>query len=380
MNRVTLKDSPYTFLQQRLGYMERHPDRAWTSICENVPQWPAGRLPPLAVAEPRYVTEYAPASGYSELVEAIASREQRMYGFRPPQESVLVTNGALHALSLIFRAHYRPGAAVLCQAPVLGSITEILRHCGYRIIFFQVTRGRVDVERLRTECTEDVRLIYFNSPHNPSGEVCTRETVEQLVALAQERQAGLVADMIYDSYCFGEERPINPLMISQDWQRLYAVNSMSKNYGAPGLRIGWIVSDPRNIAPLGGALERETVAVSGISQVQARRMLEHGNEALLEAVRQGRQTISERLSSFITGVECEPPAGGVQYFLRLPVADVEAFGDYMLVEHGLVLVTTSNYDGLGGSFMRLPMGYPVATLQRAMELLSLGLSAARERM
>lgn len=371
MRRVTDRDSPYTFLQQRLRYTDQHPDRPWTVFIENVPQWPGDSVR-VAPTEQRLLTSYGPCNGSAALIQTIAERERQRYGLTLSDEQVLITNGALHGLYLLFREHYRPGATALCQAPVLGSIADNLQSCGYQISFFD---AQPDLEELRRRCTPDVRLIYLNSPHNPTGSVCAAPLLEQLVALAQERGIALIVDQVYDDFTFDGAARLSPLMYSDAWDQLYAVNSMSKNYGAPGLRIGWIISAPPNIAALAGRLERECIAVGGSAQAQAQTLIEQGNQPLLAHVEQRRAAIEQRLRQ-IPQIRFARPQGGTQFFVALPVADVEAFADQLLLDSGLVLATSSNYAGLEGAFVRVPIGYPATTADRAIALLEGALAQA----
>ena len=76
----------------------------------------------------------------------------------------------------------------------------------------------------------------------------------------------------------------------------------------------------------------------------------------------------------IPGVHAREPVGGTQLLVELPVADVEAFGDAVLSEFGLVLATRSQYEGVTGSVIRLPLGAPPALIHDALQLLHEGLA------
>ncbi|TKC98585.1 beta-methylarginine biosynthesis bifunctional aminotransferase [Polyangium fumosum] len=373
---VVSDDSPLSTLQQRLLYMERFPERRFVNIVENVPQWPSVEGAPDSAW--RYVHNYAPSRGQRDLLERIAARESRRRESDVTLEQILVTNGALHALAMIFRQHQQPGAVALCQAPVLGAVPEMLRSYGYRPAFFKSLDGRVDIAALRRLHSSDVRMIYLNTPLNPSGDILAPDTLEQLCALAHELGAILVADMVYDSYAFDHARVTSPQDLGVSWKNVYVVNSMSKNFGSPGLRVGWIVSTPENVHALLRVLELENISVCGLSQAIASDLLDRGNAVLVEAVRAGRQMLSERLPQ-IAGIRFCVPAGGTQIFAELPVTDVEEFCDFALAELGLCLVSASNYEGVQGAFVRLPMGAPPGTLENALALLGAGLDAYRER-
>lgn len=374
-HQVVSEDSPLSALQQRLMYMDRFPERAFVNVIENVPQWPVAEGAPGSTWA--HVRNYGSSRGQGALLERLAAREARLHGAAVTPEALLVTNGALHALSILFRRLHVPGAVALCQAPVLGAIPEMLRSHGYRVVFFHTPGGEVDAERLRELCPERLRLIYVNTPNNPSGDILSPEALVQLLSLAREQAGALVADLVYDSYAFDGARVTSPLSLSGDWRDVYTVNSMSKNFGSPGLRIGWIASAPQNTQSLSGLLELETICVCGPAQDLAGQLLERGNAALVDGVSRGRRLLAERLPT-LEGVGFTTPAGGTQLFVELPVTDVEDFCDFALSELGLGLVSASNYEGVEGAFVRLPMGAPPPTLDKALRLLSSGLAAYRD--
>jgi beta-methylarginine biosynthesis bifunctional aminotransferase len=250
--------------------------------------------------------------------------------------------------------------------------------CEYRIVYFRTEHGNIDIDALHEQCTPDVRLVFLNSPHNPTGDVCSNEAMEQLVAVCADSRTALVVDAVYNGFSFTDQMSALPLSMTGDWSRLFVVNSMSKNYGAPGLRIGWLVSTPENVAALGGAMERELIAVCGPSQEVATRLLEKGNRDLVATVRTGRETLS-RLLPEVSDLTFSDPQGGVQFFVKTSVRDIEAFGDHVMVAHGLVVTTGSSYEGLRGSYLRLPMGNPTVTLERAVTVLRAALAEWKER-
>ncbi|MFE8599262.1 beta-methylarginine biosynthesis bifunctional aminotransferase [Archangium violaceum] len=366
--RIVQPGSPYTGLQQRLMYMQRSPRRAWTNVVENVPCWPVA--PGHAAISPGELSSYPMCTGEPALIEAIIRREKRLYGLDLTEGEVLVTGGALHAVSLIFRELARPGATVLCQAPVFTSIGQMFDAYGYRTRFFGSRDGELDADELRAMAREGATAIYVNTPNNPTGVVLSPRALQTLLEISAEYGLRLIVDMVYDSFSFDAHALTLTLLreAAERWGRVYTVNSLSKNYGSPGLRIGWILSAPENLLPLSGLLERECVAISGVSQAQAAYLLERGNAELVEHVRQGREVLMARLAR-TEGLEVCRPAGGTQAFVRLPVDDVEVFGDYALSRHGLALATRSQYRGVEGPFIRFPLGAPREVAERALELL-----------
>lgn len=357
-------DSPFTFLQQRLRYVDACPGRAFVNVAENVPNWPSP-FPQGALLSEDTLT-YGPCEGSAFLLREIEARERAVNGISPQPDQILVTNGALHGLSLVIRALAQPGSVAWVQAPVYICIPQMLRAAGFRVRYFSAAAGLEELER---SMGADTRLIYVNSPNNPTGQVLTSAQMARLAELAAERGAKLLADVVYDSFATPGVDRGSPLANPDAWPHVYTVNSMSKNYGSPGLRVGWVLSSARNVSELSALLERECVCVSGPSQRIAASILQHGNAALVDHVETGRRRLVEALRQ-VPGVVYEAGTGGTQLFASLPVEDVEAYGDTVLRELGLLLATCSQYEGVSGPFIRLPLGAPWETLSRALKLLA----------
>ena len=366
--RVVDPRSPFTVLQQRLRYVDRFPERDWTNVVENVPCWPQ----PIATFAPEStdVLKYAPCEGNVPLLDALVGREQERNRLSISRDQLVITNGGMHAISLVVRSLKRAGNIALVQAPVFTSVAQILRAAGMELRYFRADDGRVDIDALGS--ARNIGLIYLNSPNNPTGAVLRPETLSQLLDFSRSCHAAILLDAVYDSFIF-DDLSFRAPPTGFDWDRVYVVNSMSKNYGAPGLRLGWVVASTLNIQSISALLECECVSVSGPSQRNAIKLIAQGNSELVAHVRDGRRFVMQTLPS-VKGARFIEPMGGTQILVELPVEDVEVFGDYVLTELGLVLATRSQYQGLAGPFIRFPLGAPRALQERALELLSTGLS------
>jgi len=367
---VVDRQSPLSFLQQRLNYTSKI-ERPLTFLVENVPQW--FKILNFSPVLTKNITSYANCQGEMELLEAIRQREAQHYDLQINSDQILVTNGAFHGISLLTRYLFQSGSQVLCQTPVLDSVEKILRSQGYEIVYFSIDENDNYADVLQQQMQAGIRLIYLNSPHNPTGRIISKREWEQLLKWAVQCNIAVIADLVYDSFIFDSSYPLNPLVLQQDWQNLFVVNSMSKNYGAPGLRIGWIITHSLHIAMLTSQLEAECISVCTSSQYQAVELIKWGNSELVTNVTADWLFVQQQLA-ILPNVDFKAPAGGTQYFVNLPVTDVEAFADFMLVEYGLVLVTSGNYVKSEGAYIRIPLGQARETVVHGIELLAKGLN------
>src|ERR1043165_65536 len=99
--------SPFTFLQQRLRYVDACPERTFVNIAENVPVWPRP-FTDEALHKDDTLT-YSPCEGAAFLLGAVARREHAVNGVSPGPDEILITSGALHGISLVVRMVAGPG-------------------------------------------------------------------------------------------------------------------------------------------------------------------------------------------------------------------------------------------------------------------------------
>lgn len=368
-------DSPLTFLQQRLGYVAAHPDRSWTLLVDNVPVWPGDQVPDVSAA-PADALVYAPCAGSEELLDAITGRTLSRWGRRVPPGSLLVTNGAMHALTLLARHFAAPGRVALVQRPVLAAIPKVLRDSGFRVVFFDADDESIGALTF----PGDTALIYLNSPNNPTGNVVSRAALAAIADRALTCGATVVCDQAYDDFGTPESDAATAEILTRATtsEHIFYVNSMSKNFGAPGLRIGWIIGHRAVVAQLAGRLERETVAVSGLSQTVAAAALRRGNEVLRQVVRDSRTQWLDALAD--QGLRPDSTGqAGTSLVLRVPVPDIERFADALMVHDNLAVTTSANFEGVAPgdrSWMRLPLGGATHDIAPAAAVLARALQRA----
>ena len=106
---------------------------------------------------------------------------------------------------------------------------------------------KYDLDAISKAITAKTRALIINSPENPTGYVCSLEEMKKLVEICQNAKVWLIHDEVYDQFAFDEPHtPASLLTSSADGVIL--VNSLSKKFGVPGSRIGWIASSEKLIS------------------------------------------------------------------------------------------------------------------------------------
>ena len=158
-------------------------------------------------------------------------------------ENVLVTVGAIEANYLAVRTLLGPGDEILVMHPNYMQIWGIAKNHGLQVNTFNLveTDGWApDLAELESKLTERTRMIAVCNPNNPTGRIMTETEMDRIVELASRHNSWLLADEVYR----GAERCTDEVAPSfyGRYDRVIAVGSMSKAYGLPGLRIGWLAA------------------------------------------------------------------------------------------------------------------------------------------
>jgi len=190
------------------------------------------------------MNQYPPGIGMPVLREAIAEHQQRFYGIDiDPDTEVLVTAGATEALAATILALADDGDEVVTLEPFYDSYAAMIgmSRAIHRTVALRGPHFLPDHDELRAAVTDRTRLILINNPHNPTGSVLPRETLELIVELAHEHDAIIVTDEVYEHLLFDEPHlPIASLAGARD--RTVTISSGGKTFNTTGWKIGWITA------------------------------------------------------------------------------------------------------------------------------------------
>jgi N-succinyldiaminopimelate aminotransferase len=190
------------------------------------------------------VNQYPPGIGMPVLREAIAAHQRRWYGLEVDAASeVLVTAGATEALAATLLAFVDAGDEVVTFEPYYDAYAALIARAGgvHRTVPLRFPGWRPDPAELEAAVTDRTRVILVNSPHNPTGAVLDRETLELVVRLAERHDAIIVTDEVYEHLTFGTPHtPVATLPGARE--RTVSISSGGKTFSTTGWKIGWLTA------------------------------------------------------------------------------------------------------------------------------------------
>lgn len=198
------------------------------------------------------VNQYPPGRGMPVLLSAIAEHQQRFYGLEyDPGSEVLVTAGATEALTATILALTSEDDEVVTFEPFYDSYAAIIALSNAKHVTVPL-RGPLfqpNHDDLRTAITDQTRLIIINDPHNPTGSVLDRETLELIVELAHAHDCLIVTDEVYEHLTFGFPHiPIATLAGARE--RTISISSGGKTFNTTGWKIGWVTAPAELVAAI----------------------------------------------------------------------------------------------------------------------------------
>ncbi|HEV7950532.1 MAG TPA: aminotransferase class I/II-fold pyridoxal phosphate-dependent enzyme, partial [Glaciihabitans sp.] len=194
------------------------------------------------------INQYPPGRGMPVLLEAIADHQMRFYNQNvDPDTEILVTAGATEALAATILSLTDDGDEVVTFEPFYDAYAAMigLSRAQHVTVPLHAPQYQPDLDELRRAVTDRTRIILINNPHNPTGTVLSRETLEAIVELAYEHDAIIVSDEVYEHLTFDvPHTPIATLPGARD--RTVTISSGGKTFNTTGWKIGWLIA-PREI-------------------------------------------------------------------------------------------------------------------------------------
>ena len=316
-------------------------------------------LSSLGLAVPDLTLLYNEHRGSDELRSLIAAESP---GLKP--DDVLITTGAAGALFIISTALLSAEDHLVVVRPNYATNLETPRAIGCETTYVDLRfdQGfKLDLDRLAAAITPRTKLVSITCPHNPTGVAASEAELRALAELTKRHGCRLLVDETYRDLSYAPPPPLAASMGAH----VISVSSLSKAYGVPGIRIGWMITaDPALQEIFLAAKEQINISGSVIDEWIALQIVRTKAERLNLTLAEMRR----RLALIGDWMAREPllewvaPTGGVVCFPRMttePPGGVEAFYQRLLNDHG-AYVGPGHWFEMPDTHFRIGYGWPTA--------------------
>ncbi|MEG0109254.1 MAG: pyridoxal phosphate-dependent aminotransferase, partial [Lachnospiraceae bacterium] len=276
---------------------------------------------------------YMENAGYLSVRNTIAKSLNGKFGTQFAGKNILMTVGAAGGLNVILKTLLNPGEEVVVFAPYFGEYKGYTANFGGVLV--EVSPNTVDfqpnLEEFRQKLTKQTKAVIVNTPNNPTGVVYSKETIQKLATILEEKQKEfgtdiyLVSDEPYRELVYGG---VEVPYLTKYYANTIVGYSYSKSLSLPGERIGYLVI-PDEVADSEMVINAATVANRVLGFVNAPSLLQKVVERCIDEevdvsyYNRNRETLYQGLMD--CGFECIKPEGAFYLFVKTPIQDEKAF-------------------------------------------------------
>lgn len=298
---------------------------------------------------------YTESLGHPLLREAIAEIYEEI-----KEDDVLVVVPE-EGIFLFMHAVLEPGDHVICTYPGYQSLYEVARSIGCEVSNWEPDEDRdwcFDIETLARNIRANTKLVVINFPHNPTGYVPPREDFIALIDLVRERGVYLLSDEMYQ---FLEvEEGVTLSAACNLYEKAVSLFGLSKTFGLPGLRIGWLASQDREVLNRVSMLkDYTTICSSAPSEVLAIIALRSKLRLIRQQIERVRRNV-DVLDGFFEKNQDHfrwnrPKGGSVCFPRMLAVENTYTFCEQLVEETGIMLAPSRLFQ-FGDRHVRIGFG------------------------
>ncbi|MEG1602675.1 MAG: pyridoxal phosphate-dependent aminotransferase [Cloacibacillus sp.] len=288
---------------------------------------------------------YTNMQGAEDLRKAVAAKYRAENNMEvDADKNVVITNGAMEALTASLLTLLDPGDEVLVPAPYFSAYADEIALTGAVLTAIPTTMEngfRLRAADIAAFVSPKTKVLLINSPNNPSGAVLSREDLEEIAALAIEKDLWVISDECYEKFLYDGEH-VSIASLPGMAERTVTVSAASKTWSMTGWRIGWIIA-PKAMCPYVNKCHQNlTTCANAFAQAGVAVALTEAGEDVKKMVaeyKRRRDMVTKWLNN-IEGFEAITPTGAFYAFPRISALGMDgfAFCSWLLEEAGVSAV------------------------------------------
>jgi aspartate/methionine/tyrosine aminotransferase len=330
------------------------------------------------------MTFYTHTRGIPPLRDALAGYLSGLYGRTIGADRISVTTAGMNAIMLGMQLALDAGDNAVLVTPLWPNASAAVEIMGAepRAVMLEREQGRwrLDLDKLFDTVDARTRVLFINSPGNPTGWMMPHEQQVEVLKFCRARNIWLMADEVYHRIVYHGRAAPSFLEIAEPDDPVLVANSFSKAWAMTGWRMGWLTAPPALGDLLGELIQHNVSGVPTFLQPAAIKALNDGEPFVAEMVercRRGRDIVANHLAEMSRVRFTAPDAAFYAFFEVEGVDDSVAFAKRIVREAEVGLAPGAAFGKGGGAFLRLCFAQAPELLERAMERLKRVLSWTR---
>ncbi len=305
-------------------------------------------------------THYGPAPGFSELREAIAEKVSKTRNIKVTPANVVVTPGAKPIMFFAVLALIEKGDEVIYPNPGFPIYESIIDFIGAKAVPIKLreeNQFRMEVSELKKLVNQRTKLLFLNSPHNPTGSVLSYEDLKQIAEIVLKHKKLLVlSDEIYGRVLY-DGMAHSPASFPGMPEKTIILDGFSKAYAMTGWRLGYGVMPEKLASAMAQLMINSNSCTASFSQRAALEALTGPQEEVEKMVaefKRRRDVIVQELNS-IPKLSCQIPRGAFYVFPNIKKTGWKSkkLADYLLDEAGVAVLSGTSFGKYGEGFVRI---------------------------
>ena len=327
------------------------------------------------------LTHYGPTAGLPELRRAISEKltEENRIPIDGPEE-VLVVSGTQEAMFLTALAFLQTGDEALVLDPYYPAYFEETLIAEAKPVTVPLRADscyRIEAKHLEQYVTPKTKMVWLNSPVNPTGHVFSKRDLEEVAAVAERNDLLVFADEIYEKLVYDGAEHVSIGSLPGMEERVITTNGFSKCYAMAGWRIGYVAADKKLIDQMSKLHYYAVLCPSTIAQKAALAALNGPQDCVREMIQEyGRRrlTLLEALRK-IDGISYVPPKGAFYVFPNISrfSKNDETVAETLLREFSVATVPGSGFGRGGVGHLRLSYSIPMTEIEEGLDRFQKGL-------
>ena len=319
-------------------------------------------------------THYAPFPGIPALREAIADDATARKAVPVTPDRVFVTVGGKGVMLYAILGLVDPGDEVLVPDPgypIYESLTRFVGGTPVPVPIRMENDFRIDLDELASLVTPKTRVLFINSPANPTGGVLTRADVEAIAEIAIRHDLWVVSDEIYGRILYDGEEHVSIASLPGMAERTIILDGFSKTFAMTGWRLGYAIVPPSLIQTYSQLVINTISCAPTFAQVGAVEAIRGPQEPMAEMVREfraRRDLVVDGLNA-IPGVRCLSPKGAFYVFPDISGTGLtgKELADRLLHEADVCVLAGTSFGGVGVGHIRISYANSRENLSKALD-------------